>query len=134
MLRNKTLNDPVPYVDIGARRKPFLPAAQDSDLVCGWGGLVNLVGLELPAHRRRRRPHIWIVCLPHRDIVCVPQRHCVGLTQRHCVSVTQRHCVVSIQQIYGLYEADLRAVHIKECQDSDRNHEIWSEPGSCGSV
>ena len=32
------------------------PAAQDSNLVCGKGGLVNPVGLELPAHRR---PHIW---------------------------------------------------------------------------
>ena len=55
---------------------------------------------------------------PHRDTVCLPQRH----------------CVVSIQQIYGLYTADICAVHIEECQDLDRNHEIWSESGPYGSV
>ena len=32
------------------------------------GGLVNLVGLELPAHRRPPAPHIWPVCLPEKSV------------------------------------------------------------------
>ena len=37
-------------------------------------------------------------------------------------------------QVSHVYIADLCVVHIEECQNLDRNHEIWSESGPYGSV
>ena len=65
------------------------PAAQDSNLVCGQGGLVRPSGVGLARELPATRP--WTLCLPHRDTVsatgalCVCHRDTVCLPQRDIV-------------------------------------------------
>ena len=81
---------------------------QDSNLVCGQGGLVRPSGVGVACEPPTRTP----------GIVC--------LLQRCFVSATQRHYVVSIQQIFDLYIADVQVV---ECQNLDKHREILFESG-----